>query len=250
VQRLLDSTWRIFENRTTDHSVKEDDRHRIATPDLIALLLADEEEEWGTANRGRAVTSYWLRENLRHLLDPPGTRQWEGRANGSQRGRRCRGYVKSQFERAWERYLPTFSSKDASESSGGSGGSGEDGQYQSVNSSAASAKASSIRGDSSTKATPDAAANPGSPNAPDPSNPGVPPDPPDPPHGSDRYGKVEEKPLVSNGDTRNDRERRLSQIDRDIVAFAEANPKHSLTSIAKHFGQPKAVVAELLGRDK
>ena len=51
-------------------------------PDLIAALLADDEEEWGTANRGRAVTWYWLRDNLRHLLIPPGTERWEGPPRG------------------------------------------------------------------------------------------------------------------------------------------------------------------------
>src|SRR5207248_2497376 len=142
-------------------------------------------------NRGRAITSYWLRDNLLHLLDPPGTRQWAGRANGSQHGRRYRGYVKSQFERAWDRYLPA-SSKDAFEISGVSGVSGEDGQYQNDSLSQASAEASSIRDNGSPKVTPDDEIIPGSANAPDPSNPATPPDTPDTPDGSDRYGEVEE----------------------------------------------------------
>ena len=39
-------------------------------------------------------------------------------------------------------------------------------------------------------------------------------------------------------------------LDDAIRAYAVTNQKKSLASIAKYFGQPKAVVAELLGRDR
>jgi hypothetical protein len=64
VQRLLESVWRVFEARRTDKTILEgEDKTRIPTSDLIAKLLADDKEEWSTANRGRAVTYYWLRDN-------------------------------------------------------------------------------------------------------------------------------------------------------------------------------------------
>jgi hypothetical protein len=39
-------------------------------------------------------------------------------------------------------------------------------------------------------------------------------------------------------------------LDRDIQIFAAAHPKMKTETIAKKFGQPKNVVAEILGRDK
>ena len=78
VQRLLVSIRHIFDARESDTAVPwTTSRGRIPTKELIAALLSDEQEEWGTANRGRAITEYWLRDNLRHLLDPPATQQWE-----------------------------------------------------------------------------------------------------------------------------------------------------------------------------
>jgi putative DNA primase/helicase len=247
VQRLLESLWRIFAKRATDSAVKEEDRDRIATPELIAALLADDEEEWGTANHGRAVTSYWLRDNLRHLLDPPGAQQWEAPAIRAQRGKRYRGYVKSQFEHAWERHIPERSPEDVSETCGVSGVSGGDEQYQGDNSSQALGKASLIRGNAPEKATPDVENYPGSPGGPNPRNSAVPPDTPDTPDASEGPGAEEEPPA---SDARRNGERSLSQIDRDIITFAETNPNRTIASIARHFGQPKVVVAELLGRNE
>jgi hypothetical protein len=39
-------------------------------------------------------------------------------------------------------------------------------------------------------------------------------------------------------------------LDLEIQMFAAANPKCSTERIAKKFGQPREVVARLLGRDK
>jgi len=248
VQRLLESIWRVFERRKTDAAIqKADDRTRIPTPDLLAALVADEQEEWATANRGRAVTDYWLRGNLRHLLTPPGSQQWEGPARGQKRGKHCRGYVKEQFEKAWERHLPTSFFANAFEPSGVSGVSGESQQFQSDQGAQASGGAGSIRCSNDGNPTPDATTYTRSANGKNRDIPASPPDPPDTPDPLDGPDKREVAP-VSNGEEPTHGGRRpLSQLDSDIVSHAKAHPKLTVETIAKHFGQPPRVVRELLG---
>src|SRR5262249_36968660 len=142
---------------------------------------ADDQEEWATANRGRAVTDYWLRDNLRHLLIPPGTQQWEDPVRGGKRGKHYRGYLKEQFEKAWERYLPAAFCADTSETSGVSGVSGEGEQFQSDRDTPASGGPESVRCNDDKKPTPDAATYTGSANGQNSSNSGTSPDTPDTP---------------------------------------------------------------------
>jgi hypothetical protein len=239
VQRLLESIWRIFQKRAADATIpKGDDKARITTPDLLAALLADDEEEWATANRGRAVTWYWLRDNLRHLLNPPGTKEWEGPASGGQRGKRHRGYLRVQFERAWERHLP--SSLFASKPSTVSAGSAEAAQNQYDAGEGASAGENSSAG---TSATADGEAYRGSPKGKNPSNSASSADTADTADGLDGYGK-EKAGAAFNGNGAVD----PGDIDAEIRAYAAAHAKKSIAAIAKHFGQPRALVAELLGR--
>ena len=108
VQRLLISIRNIFDERAALKKLSADDRLRIPTIELIPKLLDDNDEEWGTANRGRPISPYWLRDNLRHLLDPPGTIQWQLPGAAGKRGKQPSGYYRTQFERAWERHLPSF----------------------------------------------------------------------------------------------------------------------------------------------
>jgi len=246
VQRLLESVHRIFQKREADAAIKADDKIRITTPDLIAALLADDEDEWGTANRGRAVTWYWLRDNLRHLLTPPGTKEWEGPASGGQRGKRYRGYLKAQFERAWERHLPS-SFLDAFKPSTGYAGSAEEQQNQGVKEEEASAGEDSSAGTAG--ATADAAAYRTSTNGQNPSNPATSADTVDTADGSDGY-REEQQEAASNGAARPNGQAEPDDIDDEIRAYAKANPKKTLAAIAKRFGQPRAVVAELLGRSQ
>lgn len=76
------------------------ERDRMTTSDLIVHMLADQDEDWATANRGRPVTAAWLRERLTDVINPAGAQKWR------ERGRDARGYLKLQFEDAWVRYLP------------------------------------------------------------------------------------------------------------------------------------------------
>jgi hypothetical protein len=101
-----------------------DDRDRIRTTTLLSYLLQDAGEEWNRANRGRAINAYFLREKLRNLLSPAGTRDWET-GSRSDRRQHHRGYERYQFTDVWSRYLGTpVSPPVATAASGGSGGSG------------------------------------------------------------------------------------------------------------------------------
>lgn len=71
----------------------------IATPALIAALLEDEEAGWGEERYGKPITHYWLRDNLRGLLNPAGSKK-----KGD-----VRGYFASQFSDSFVRYLPLSS---------------------------------------------------------------------------------------------------------------------------------------------
>jgi hypothetical protein len=76
---------------------------RLGTADLIDRLCADEEAGWAEANHGRRITAYWLRENLRGLLDPKGSQDWyEGKEPDR---KHVRGYELHQFNDAILRSL-------------------------------------------------------------------------------------------------------------------------------------------------
>jgi hypothetical protein len=62
-------------------------------------LINDADEEWDRANRGKPITAYWLRDNLKGLLDPAGVQRWrDGEVVR-------RGYYRKQFEEAWRTHL-------------------------------------------------------------------------------------------------------------------------------------------------
>jgi hypothetical protein len=75
----------------------------LDTGELIARLIAQETEEWGTINRGRPTDAYWLRTQLRGLLDPPGAQEW-WRTLADGRRQHHRGYFYNQFADAFRRY--------------------------------------------------------------------------------------------------------------------------------------------------
>jgi hypothetical protein len=77
---------------------------RLTTPTLIRHLLTEEEEEWATANRGRVITPYYLRHQLRHLLRPKGAMDWWTGPAGNQKHHS--GYTRDQFKVAWATILP------------------------------------------------------------------------------------------------------------------------------------------------
>jgi Protein of unknown function (DUF3631) len=77
---------------------------RLSTADLIDKLCEDEEAGWSEANHGKRITPYWLRENLRGLLDPRGSQSWwDGTGPDRQYHR---GYELHQLADAARRYLP------------------------------------------------------------------------------------------------------------------------------------------------
>ena len=79
---------------------------QLATAKLIENMCADEELGWQQANNGKRIDEYWLRENLRGLIDPSGSQRWhEGK--GSARVD-VRGYQLHQFKDAFLRYLSSL----------------------------------------------------------------------------------------------------------------------------------------------
>jgi hypothetical protein len=111
-----------------------DNALRLTTPTLLRYLLAEEEEEWATANRGRAITPYYLRHQLRHLLKPKGAMDWWTGPAGNQKHHS--GYTREQFKVAWATILPGEVGEDevvaslhtCPQGSGVSGVSGADGE--------------------------------------------------------------------------------------------------------------------------
>jgi putative DNA primase/helicase len=91
LQRILRSVRRAF-----------GDLAEIETGVLLRKLIDDADEEWDRANRGRPITAYWLRDNLKGLLKPPGIRRWRDKKD---KERICHGYYRKQFEEAWRTHL-------------------------------------------------------------------------------------------------------------------------------------------------
>ena len=80
-------------------------QERISTRALIDALLADDECDWTTANRGRPINEAWLRERFRNVIAPAangktGSEEWRSERSHE------RGYSRSRFEDAWDRYFP------------------------------------------------------------------------------------------------------------------------------------------------
>jgi hypothetical protein len=113
---------------------RADNALRLTSPTLIRYLVSEEDEEWGTANRGRSITPYFLRHQLRHLLKPKGAIDWWTVSAGNRRHHS--GYTRAQFADAWSAILPgevtgneaIASLHTLSQGSGASGVSGADGQ--------------------------------------------------------------------------------------------------------------------------
>jgi hypothetical protein len=80
--------------RTIFNGTKED---RISTSELLRCLCLIEEGPWSTYEYGRQLTS----GGLARLLRPHGILSIQHRFDGE---RNTRGYAKTDFEEAWERY--------------------------------------------------------------------------------------------------------------------------------------------------
>jgi Protein of unknown function (DUF3631) len=88
--RLLESCHTAFDGR--DH---------LATKDLIASLVNDEEAPWGGWHRGNPVSP----RALANLLEPFGIRPRTVRLSSTET---ARGYACESFEDAWKRYLSPY----------------------------------------------------------------------------------------------------------------------------------------------
>ena len=89
-------------DHTADRPAEDGDR--LLTSTLLKHLLGDLDEEWRSANKGREITNYWLRSQLRNILQPPGAQDWW---SGPEAKRiHFRGYERHQFDDALKRYLP------------------------------------------------------------------------------------------------------------------------------------------------
>ena len=100
-ERLLASIWRCFQPYADVNPVDG----FLASKELVARLVGDEEEDWDKINvGGKPITFQWLRERLANLLEPPGTQStYPVDANGVRRHER--GFSFIQFERAFARFL-------------------------------------------------------------------------------------------------------------------------------------------------
>lgn len=84
------------------------DVEHVATADLIAALVIDEEAPWSEWHKGRPITAHGLAKMLR----PYGIRPRNVRASGAV----VKGYVREQFTDAWARYLPPSPALSGSQS--------------------------------------------------------------------------------------------------------------------------------------
>jgi hypothetical protein len=115
LERLLASIRRAFEAQAEKDAARRaagdksddkdwpDNQHRLRTPTLLTALLGEQDEDWNTAHRGRPVTAYYLKDQLRHLLEPPGAQDW-WTGSKDQRTHHS-GYHRLQFTKVWETHL-------------------------------------------------------------------------------------------------------------------------------------------------
>jgi hypothetical protein len=101
--RLLKSIWEIYQ---PDPKTTPKPETFIPTADLLAKLISDKDEDWGSLqSTGRAITPNWLADSLRNLLKPPGTLRPDHTCP--------RGYAFGQFADALARYVGTHPALDS-----------------------------------------------------------------------------------------------------------------------------------------
>jgi hypothetical protein len=253
IERLLISIRSAFdaaepEKEKPDERVQQvDNKTRLTTATLVGALLADRDEEWLTANRGKPVTPYFLREKLRGLLEPRGTQDWwTGQFRNQQHHS---GYLRLQFETAWRRYTPRVATDQRSpasrpETSGVSGVSGEarhnplkDNTFSTPDGSEEAAHREYDRVDEKprTAAEESVAA----------------PDTPDTPDAGEEVGEKENPAARPNGGaetgaTYGGKSFVPAWIAEDIRKLRAAHPGWKNTRLAREVGQPLRVVEQVL----
>jgi putative DNA primase/helicase len=99
---LLNALWWVF-------AADSSDPRRIHTRDIIPRLLNHDEGRWRTANRGKEIDDYYLRDKLKKLLPTEGpfskskSRRW--RPNNDPKANPLNGYHELHLEDAFARYL-------------------------------------------------------------------------------------------------------------------------------------------------
>jgi Protein of unknown function (DUF3631) len=240
---------------------------RLSTPELIARLTSEDmaSEGWDEANRGKPISAWWLRERLDDgggagLLHPRGSQDWYDGVGGARR--HVRGYLLSQFEDAFRRYL---SSPLPVASTGSSGSSGSDPAFAA---------------DLLTCAEPDADISSGSPissgsagsarkisrlAAAEPVEPVEPVEATSNPPAADKVttgslGSPTGSAAAANGEDREAAasgpngpvpkpERRTGMIESIIRQTRAENPSWSIAQIAKRVGRAPSVVKRILGEE-
>jgi hypothetical protein len=201
----------------------------ISSDELVAFLVQLEDRPWGEINKGRPLTKNGLAARLKPFKVRPRTIK----LGKGPKGLTAKGYQRSWFADAFERYLspPGPSSPDQTvtpsppqdfcgfqqdfEPSPPLGG---DVSQNAQNSSVFAGGDGVTVGNAENEegAQKEASLGPAPNDEAQPNGGGLP----------------------------------LCQIDLDMLAYAASNPTKSVAAIAAHFGQPKEVVAELLGRDQ
>jgi hypothetical protein len=247
-QRLLLSIRKAF--GTFDPPTPGD---ALQTGELLYRLINDTDEEWSRENRGRPISAYWLRNNLRGLLDPAGAREWW---SGPENKRvHHRGYYRHQFQAAWRSHLAGIQENISSDPPAASGASGASGEVVDIslffetpagagecasgaayNASTAAPDAQIAAPDNETKTSTKSKAALDAPDAPD-----------------VREGSGEKKsenggPLP-NGEERLPRRRyrRRGDLARDIREFAAEHSALTPEQIGKKFGVSRPRVERILG---
>jgi putative DNA primase/helicase len=109
IRKVFDTEQIIVDPRDPKSTPVRAKPEKLVTKDLVDFLTGDEDEEWSTLRRGKPITPYWLRDNLQHLLDPPGAQDWWDPPIGEEPRKHRSGYLRNQFEKAWARYTPNVS---------------------------------------------------------------------------------------------------------------------------------------------
>jgi putative DNA primase/helicase len=207
----------------------------LSSDQLVAGLILLEDRPWGEIKNGRPLTKHGLARYLRSFHISPGTIRLSN-------GTTPKGYKLEQFKDAFERYLPptppspagsTATTPQAAENKAN----GPDFEPQQETSCGGLKTAENP---SNSAACGDVAVQSG-----------------------ERTGETGEKAdsepkSPTNGDARENGyaeldhvtvPRRLTKLEREIIAYNEANPGLSLELLRKKFGgRSKEAIAELLGR--
>lgn len=217
---------------------------QMATADLIEALCADEEDGWQEANHGKRINEYWLRENLRGLIDPVKSQRWHVIA-GDENSPKVRGYRLHQFKDAWLR----LSIPGAPYSSGPSGTSSPepDNPLETADVSRPDAKIDPAQRPDQPQPSKSAKKAADAPDVPDgPLESGLPIEK----EGTSAEPAAGTSPANGEDTPAPARKRRVGRIEATVLATQRANPDWSVAQIAKRTGRSLSEVRRYLENGK